>query len=255
MTELHVSLVQSDLVWEDKQSNLAVFEKHITQIEKSDLIVLPEMFSTGFSMESERLAEPMSGPTVSWLTEQADRFSICGSLIIEDKGQFYNRFILAEANGGMQYYDKRHLFRMAQEHQHYSPGTQRMSMMLKQFRLCPQVCYDLRFPVWSRNTDQYDVLIFVANWPAARRDHWLTLLKARAIENQCYVIGVNRIGTDAGGTAHAGDSVVIDFTGQVILNLKDQESVQSVTLDKDALALYRTSFPSWKDADGFAITE
>lgn len=258
---LSICLLQSELSWEDPASNREHFNKLLQGLPATDLVVLPEMFSTGFSMASGRLAETMDGATVSWMRDRAASLKavLCGSLIIEDRGQFYNRFIWMPASGEAQWYDKKHLFRMSAEHENYSAGSERLVVTLQGFRICPQICYDLRFPVWSRNNNDYDLLLYVANWPAARRLHWRSLLRARAIENQSYVIGLNRVGVDGvdgvdgSGHAYAGDSLVIDFNGVDLADLQDAITVQQVTLDLAALQAYRQSFPAWRDADAFTL--
>jgi omega-amidase len=252
---LNICLLQTELSWEDPAANREYFDSLLQDLAPADLVVLPEMFSTGFSMACDRLAETMDGATVNWMRLQAARLdcALCGSLIIQANGQFYNRFIWMSANGEVQWYDKRHLFRMSAEHQHYSAGTQRLIVSLQGFRICPQICYDLRFPVWSRNQNDYDLLLYVANWPAARRLHWRSLLRARAIENQSYVIGLNRVGVDGLGAAYSGDSLVIDFNGVDLADLQAATTVQRVSLDRAALLAYRQSFPAWHDADAYLL--
>jgi predicted amidohydrolase len=199
----------------------------------------------------------MDGATIGWMKKIArdSGITLCGSVIIEDAGNFYNRFLWVTSDGNVQTYDKRHLFRMADEHDHYSPGNALPFFNIGELTLAPQVCYDLRFPVWSRNTtdNPYDVLLYVANWPAARREQWLSLLKARAIENLCYVVAVNRIGRDGNDVTYAGDSCVIDFRGETLLNLADQDTIASIELDRQSLDDYRRQFPAYLDADRFSI--
>ncbi len=253
-------LVQSALSWEDIPANLAHFEQLLTQASPSagSVVILPEMFSTGFSMASAKLAEPMHGSAVTWMRDAAARLGITltGSLIIEDSGNYYNRMIWT--NGAdLTSYDKRHLFRMAGEHNYYSMGEQQVVVDEGGTSVCLQICYDLRFPVWARNNPGanagYDVLIYVANWPAARSEQWLALLKARAIENQSYVIGVNRIGVDGNDVAYQGDSVVLDYAGNTVLHLEDRAVVENVVLDMPAMQAFRESFPAYLDADSFEI--
>ena len=260
---LTITLFQTDLIWESKQLNLDHFTEQMSTVAQSDLMVLPEMFSTGFSMQSEQLAESMDDKTVQWMLARSAELDsiVCGSLIIKDSGNFYNRFIWAKPDGNLQFYDKRHLFRMSEEHQNYSPGNQKIILDINGFKICPQVCYDLRFPVFSRNTQRidgkfsaaYDLLLYVANWPAARFTHWRALLQARAIENQAYVIGVNRVGTDGNDIAYRGDSCVIDHQGEIVEDMGNQAGILSVTLDKSPLEVYRAKFPAWKDADQYQL--
>ncbi|MBL6691322.1 MAG: amidohydrolase [Pseudomonadales bacterium] len=249
-------LVQTELHWEDPAANTAHMEQCLTGIEDG-VVVLPEMFSTGFSMASEALAEAMSGPTVAWMksTARQRQLTLCGSVIIGDAGSYFNRFIWVTPEGNLATYDKRHLFRMAGEHDYYSPGDNNITVKDGATRIRPQVCYDLRFPVWSRNTleNGYDLLLFVANWPAARRTHWLALLRARAIENLCYVVGVNRIGVDGNQVAYSGDSVVFGPEGETLLNLGSEDTVASFEPDLDRLASYREQFPAHLDADNYEI--
>ena len=260
---LTITLFQADLIWESKQLNLDHFTEQMSAVAQSDLMVLPEMFSTGFSMRSEQLAESMDDKTVQWMLARSAELDsiVCGSLIIKDSGNFYNRFIWAKPDGNLQFYDKRHLFRMSEEHQNYSPGNQKIILDINGFKICPQVCYDLRFPVFSSNTQRidgklsaaYDLLLYVANWPAARFTHWRALLQARAIENQAYVIGINRVGTDGNDIAYRGDSCVIDHQGEIVEDMGNQAGILSVTLDKSPLEVYRAKFPAWKDADQYQL--
>jgi len=256
---LTITLFQTELAWEDKQANLARFTALINTAEPSDLMILPEMFSTGFSMRSVQLAESMDGQTVTWMQDQAIRAksTICGSVIIAEGEHFFNRFLWINPDGEIQHYDKKHLFRMSEENENYSAGKNRLIVQLRGFRLCPQVCYDLRFPVFSRNVRQskqdsdqpYDVLLYVANWPAARSTHWRALLQARAIENQSYVVGVNRIGQDGKSISYQGDSCVINPQGEFLVDLSDKDCSYTMMLDKTQLTSYRARFPAWKDSD------
>ena len=250
-----ISLLQTALVWENPAENRRQLAAQMTVLEATDLVVLPEMFSTGFSMASARLAETMTGPTVTWMREQAESLNaaVCGSLIISADGHCYNRFVWMPADGNVEYYDKKHLFRMSSEQQHYSSGTRRCVVQWKGFRLCLQVCYDLRFPVWSRNQNDYDMLLYVANWPAPRRQHWRSLLQARSIENQCYVVGVNRLGTDGIDINYAGDSLLFDFNGEPLIDLLDTPGSATVAVNLESLRRYRETFPAWLDADGFDL--
>lgn len=254
---MEVCLVQTRLAWEAPANNREHLEQFLSAAGNADLYVLPEMFSTGFSMNAEPLAEVMSGDTVAWMKRMAKELdgAVCGSLIIEDQGRYYNRFVLAKPNGDISTYDKRHLFRMSAENDHYSAGTGRLTMSVGEFTLFPQVCYDLRFPVYSRNDLGFHLMVYVANWPAARREHWRTLLAARAIENQCYVIGVNRVGIDGNDVAYCGDSMAVGFDGSLLLDLGDGEATALVTLDLPALDEWRSRFPAWMDADGFDLRD
>jgi omega-amidase len=253
-----LTIAQQPLVWHDAVANRA----HFTEVLKplagtTDLVVLPEMFTSGFTMKPESYAEPADGETRAWLKEQARALdaAVGGSVAVSDNGRFYNRFMLALPDGLTYWYDKRHLFRMGGEHRHYSAGDHALIIEWRGMRLCPLVCYDLRFPVWSRRRPEleYDLAIYCANWPAARRYAWSTLLRARAIENQAFVAGVNRVGVDGGGVAHAGDSVVLDFTGQPLVELTDSAQVVTVPLDVAALRDWRDRFPAHLDADAFTL--
>ena len=272
---LVVTLIQTDLRWEDKQANLAMLEKKIRGIqEKTMLVILPEMFSTGFSMKPELLAETMDGPAVQWMKKIAaeKKIILTGSLIIEDQGQYYNRLIWMLPNGQCGTYDKRHRFAYAGEDKHYAAGNKRLIASVNGWRINLQVCYDLRFPVWARQHPdaveylpgdgansapdarlEYDVLIYVANWPERRSHAWKTLLQARAIENQSYVIGVNRVGDDGNNIHHSGDSMIVDPLGEVLYHKNNVEDVFTYTLSKERVNEVRTKFPFWKDADEFRI--
>lgn len=258
MQNLTVSLVQSHLAWENPTANRKHLEKQIQSIGSTDLIVLAEMFTTAFTMNSKKMAEPMHGDSVSWMKKMANEKDavICGSLIIEDLGKYYNRFLWVEPNGDIQYYNKRHLFRMADEHQFFTQGNERIIIEYKDWRICPMICYDLRFPVWSRNdaNNPYDLLIYVANWPSPRASAWSKLLMARAIENQAYTIGVNRIGEDEKGLKYIGGSAILDPKGEIIWEAKENnEAVQSKTIQLDQLNAFREKFPLKLDADNFEI--
>jgi predicted amidohydrolase len=253
-----ISLVQQPLAWHDAPANRAQFASVLAPLAgTTDLVVLPEMFTTGFTMQPEEYAEPADGATRAWLLEQARNLdaAVGGSVSVDDGGRYFNRFMLALPGGPTYWYDKRHLFRMAGEHRKYDGGDHALIIEWRGARLCPLVCYDLRFPVWSRRRPEldYDLLIYAANWPAARRYAWMTLLRARAIENQAYVAGVNRVGDDGHGVAHVGDSVVLDFTGQPLLELHDQPQAVTVALDLEALRGWRDRFPAHLDADAFSL--
>ena len=253
MPDLKVALIQSDLEWERIEKNLANFDAALNRIEGHvDLIVLPEMFSTGFSMDPDRLAESMEGSAVDWLRHKAQSMGavLTGSLMIEEKGRFFNRLVWAAPNGELSTYDKRHLFRYAGEEKIYTAGGKHITLACNGWRVRPSVCYDLRFPIWTRNLNlEYDLAIFVANWPARRSAHWRALLIARAIENQCYVIGVNRVGIDGNGLDYDGCSMVVTPTGEVITEAVQAEAILTATLQRDLLDSYRQEFPAWKDAD------
>ncbi len=248
--------MQVDLRWQDPPANRAALEATLAgRAALGDLVILPEMLTTGFTMEAAAHAETMDGPSVSWLRRCARecRTTLCGSLVIREGERFFNRLIWAGPDGSLGTYDKRHLFRMAGEHEHYAAGTHREIFRIGDWRVCPLVCYDLRFPVWSRGVDEYDLLLYVANWPAARRSAWRALLPARAIENLCYVAGVNRVGQDGLGVRYAGDSSVHDYLGRAVAEAGDRAQVLSVTLDGEALLRYRAKFPAHLDADRFRV--
>jgi predicted amidohydrolase len=256
--DLTATLVQTALAWQDPPANRRRLGEIIAALPaRGDLVVLPEMFSTGFTMDPAPHAETMDGDSVAWMVDTARRHGIAltGSLVIRDGDVFRNRLVWVDADGGCSWYDKRHLFRMADEHRHYAAGNSRLIVTLKGWRICPLVCYDLRFPVWSRGADAFDLQLFVANWPAARRSAWRALLPARAVENQCYCAGVNRIGTDGNGIAYSGDSLVADHLGNVIADLGDAPTSATVRLDGAALVRYRDKFPAWRDADAFRLVD
>lgn len=259
--EIRIALVQTDLHWQDKTANLAMLEEKIWNLQgKCDVIVLPEMFPTGFSMDARILAEPMNLHIHKWMKQLAAQTGavITGSAIIGEGGKFFNRLLWVNPDGYTEQYDKRHLFRMANEHDTYSMGQKLPIFKLKGWNFCPQICYDLRFPVWSRNGWEdgiagYDVLFYVASWPAARISAWDKLLPARAIENLSYTIGVNRIGTDGNGMHYNGHSAAYDFKGEAILNLGEKDSVEILVLKEQELTTYREKFPAWRDSDSFEI--
>ncbi len=256
MRDLTLSLLQADLRWQNPTANHQLCERMLAeQSEESDLVILPEMFTTGFTMEAEKHFEEPKGPTLDWLREVAagHRVSICGSLIIREGAQYFNRLVWVTPEGSIAHYDKRHLFRMANEQEHYTAGTKRLIVELGDWRICPLICYDLRFPVWSRNLNDYDLLIYVANWPAPRRSAWRTLIPARAVENLCYAVGVNRVGTDGNNVAYQGDSMVADYLGHLQLDARDTAGTFRTTLNLDKLNRYREKFPAWKDADNFTL--
>lgn len=256
MHDLKITLVQTALFWEQPEANRTMLADKLARCDKTDLIILPEMFTTGFSMNAQAQAEPMDGPTFEWLAEQAaaHRAVVTGSVMIAADGGYYNRLVWMPPDGHYRYYDKRHLFRMADEHEHYRPGGERLTVELNGWRICPLICYDLRFPVFSRNRGDYDLLIYVANWPSPRRRHWSTLLTARAIENLSYVAGVNVVGDDGNGHHYSGDSAVVDMAGEVLFAGAGQAFCQTVTLDATALAKWRERLPFHLDADAFSLS-
>lgn len=253
---LRVTVIQSALAWQDPAANRHRMATHFRGlVGHTDLVVLPEMFSTGFTMDADAMAETMDGPTVGWMREEAAALGcvITGSLIVREDGRHFNRLVWARPDGTLAHYDKRHLFRMAQEQHHYAAGERRLVVELKGWRICPLVCYDLRFPVWSRNRGDYDLLVYVANWPARRAHAWSSLLRARAIENLSYVVGVNRIGTDGNGASYAGDSVVLDCLGRSLSSEGGGDRVETTVLDLESLRTWRESFPAHLDADAFEL--
>jgi omega-amidase len=263
MQALTVSLIQGATRWHDAPANREYYGKLVRGVAGSDLVVLPETFLSGFTNETRANAESMDGPSVAWLRELATETgsTLVGSLVIRENDTVFNRLLWASPDGSLAQYDKRHLFRMAGEHTRYGGGEERLIVELKGWRILPQVCYDLRFPVWLRNRRledaaggmDYDLSIFVANWPAPRRQPWRTLLRARAIENLSYVIGVNRVGVDGNDLPYAGDSAVIDPVGEALVELGAQEQVITTTLDPAILLAHRERFPAWMDADPFSL--
>lgn len=255
LTLLQVAVLQTALVWQDAAANRRQLAAQLQQI-KADLIVLPEMFSSGFSMQSAVIAEP-EGETLAWLKQQAAQCgaALCGSVATRTEHGCVNRCYFVTPQGSVSYYDKKHLFRMAGEHQAYVAGDKRVVVQYRGWRLLLQVCYDLRFPVFSRNRNDYDVALYVANWPAARSHAWRTLLQARAIENQAYVLGCNRVGQDGNGVDYSGDSLAVDYLGQPLAELAPNEAgVLSGLLDITALTQYRQQFPAHLDADEFSLS-
>lgn len=266
MSTLNVTLIQSNLFWEDKDANLRMLEAKIRGLQqRTNIVVLPEMFSTGFSMRPEALAETMDGNTVNWMKQLAaqQKIILTGSVIIEEEGKYYNRLIWMLPNGQYGFYNKRHLFAYAGEHEHYTPGNKRFIASVNGWKIHLMICYDLRFPVWSRQSlpldevgsaePEYDLLVYVANWPDRRIHAWKTLLQARAIENQCYVVGVNRVGEDGKGHHYSGDSMVVDPLGEVLYTKSQEEDIFSITLQKEKLEEVRQKLPFLADADDFLI--
>lgn len=254
---LKTTIIQTNLHWQNIDANLEKFEEKIKSIsEETDLIILPEMFSTGFTMNASNNADEMNGKALkamqSWAKQKNS--AICGSTIIKENENYFNRLFFVIPDGSYQHYDKRHLFRMANEHEHYSMGNEKLIVEYKGWKIRPLICYDLRFPVWSRNVNnEYDLLIYVANWPAPRSTAWQTLLKARAAENLSYCIGVNRVGKDENDFHYSGNSAIIDFRGDVIYENINEEIIQTETLNKNLLDEFRLKFPAHLDADQFDI--
>jgi omega-amidase len=270
MSSLTITTIQTNLIWEDKDANLRQLEEKINSIEeRTEIVVLPEMFSTGFTMQPQLFAEDMNGETVEWMKKIAadKRIVLTGSIIIKEEDKFYNRLVWMLPNGEYGFYNKRHLFAYAGEDQQYAAGNKRLIASVKGWKINLQVCYDLRFPVWARQTPstlgeegrspgpEYDVLIYVANWPERRSHAWKTLLCARAIENQCYVIGVNRVGVDGKNINHSGNSLVIDPLGEVLYHKADEEDIFTITLERERLEEVRMKFPFWRDGDSFIINK
>jgi len=258
LEKLTFTLIQSDLTPKKDGNNLQYFSELIHSIEeKTDFIILPELFTRGYSLNIRSLAENMDGPSVEWMLNIAreKRANVIGSLVINENEHYYNRLIWVQSDGTIHHYDKRHLFRMTDEHKILDDGKNKIIVNFQGWKICPLICYDLRFPVWSRkkSRDEFDILIYVANWPESRTYHWRSLLIARAIENQSYVIGVNRTGIDAYGIPFRGDSMIIDPRGEVLSDLKDGEHLLTKTISKTVIKEYRSEFPTWQDADNFQI--
>jgi omega-amidase len=255
---MKVTLIQSPLIWENPKENRSYFEQKINSIsENTDLIVLPEMFTTGFTMRPELVAETMQGETVIWLQELAKvkNCAITGSVVIKENNNFYNRMLFIFPSGEIQFYDKKHLFTLAGEDKMYTSGKQKVIVNYLNWKICLQVCYDLRFPVFSRNSEDYDLMIYVASWPKIRTNAWDALLKARAIENMSYVIGVNRIGEDDNGYQYTGHSQVVDYLGEYEVGPTESENIFMAELDKEKMMLTRQKLGFLDDRDHFEITE
>jgi predicted amidohydrolase len=258
MQNLKVSIIQSRIFWEDIKKNLSSFGKKIDSIkDKTDLIILPETFSTAFTMNAKYVAEDMNGYAVNFLREKSyeKKSFICGSVIIKEKNKYYNRLILASPDGEIRYYNKRHLFSMAGENKVFTQGNKQLIAVIKEWRIAFFVCYDLRFPVWCRNKNNYDVAVFVANWPTVRISAWKFLLIARAVENQSYIVGVNRTGVDGNGIGCNGQSAIINPFGEYIINAKTKNGIFSASLNHKVLEDYLKKFPAFKDADKFNISK
>ncbi|MFP9116683.1 amidohydrolase [Flavobacterium sp. RNTU_13] len=252
---MKISIIQTTLAWEDAAANRAHFTQLIDTIQETDLIVLPEMFTSGFTMNAAGASEAPNGTSVAWMQQmaQAKNCAVTGSIAIKEDEKYYNRLFFVYPDGSMQTYNKRHLFSYGDEHNHYTKGTEKLIIDYKGWKICPLICYDLRFPVFSRNVEGYDVLLYVASWPQARIYAWDALLKARAIENLSYTIGVNRVGTDAADFLYTGHSQVLDPLGGYILEPTKEDGVFSVTIDKSALEATRTRFAFLNDRDHFDI--
>ncbi len=254
MDTLRVSTIQSDLKWEDIDANLAAFSPKILALkDKTDIIILPEMFSTGFTNNCATLAEAPTGKTFQWMYKHATDVGavITGSFIIKEDNKYYNRLIWMQPNGKFGLYNKRYLFTKAKEHEFYERGTKRVLVEWKGWKICPLICYDLRFPMWARNNIGYDLLLYTASWPATRANHWKTLLQARAIENQAYTIGVNRVGTDGNDFSYAGHTSIIDYSGDIIYQTAHVEDVFTVALNYDDQEAYRTQLAFLQDQEGY----
>ncbi len=255
MSELNISIIQCDLFWENREENLSHIEGLFEKCSNSDLILLPEMFTTGFSMNAESLAETMDGPTIQWLKSHASNLNstIAGTIIVKDNSKYYNRLLWVTPSGEVHHYDKRHLFTLAGEDQGFSAGQRRVVVSLKSTKICLNICYDLRFPVWARNQNDYDILVYLANWPKTRSHHWKTLLTARAIENQSFVLACNRTGVDANGLEYIGDSGVISPSGEWLMHSNESNSVLNCKIDLDTLRNYRDKLDFLSDRDNFQI--
>jgi len=254
---MKIAIIQPDTVWEDKKANFSNIEKMISGYPVSaDLVVLPEMFSTGFSLNADILSEEEKGETFLWMKRTASNgnFSICGSFIKKSNEKYFNQFTIIEPEGYYEFYNKRHLFSLVNENRIFTPGNERKIFQLAGMRFLALICYDLRFPVWSRNRNDFEAIICIASWPDVRREAWQTLLKARAIENQCYVIGVNRTGVDNEGFKYAGDSVILNPAGKILAKVNDYEQgIATAEITTEELTRFREKFPFWKDADDFSI--
>jgi len=254
---LKVEIFQFDIFWENPTANRTKIDELLSKTDKNtDVVFLPEMFTTGFSMNVQELAEPMDGETIQWMKTRCMEhlIALCGSLIIVEDGKFFNRLIFVEPSGEIHFYNKRHLFTMGNEGSHFEQGTERLIVSYLGWRICPLICYDLRFPVWARNRNKYDVLVYSANWPQARKEVWDVLLKARAIENQVYVVGANRVGVDGSSVAYSGNSQLIDPKGNILAETNENaENIVSAIFSYDELMKFRVAFPVLNDADSFLL--
>jgi len=259
MQNLKIALIQSDLVWQNAEQNRINFSEKINQINEAvDLIVLPEMFTTGFSMQPKKIAEYLYGDTVKWMQKVAEEknTAITGSIIVSENNKFYNRLLFVHPSGEINFYDKRHLFTLAGEHKTFTAGNKKLVVDYKGWKICPLVCYDLRFPVWARNVEDYDVLLYVANWPKKRIMAWDTLLKARSIENMCYTAGVNRVGIDANNFEYNGHSVVYNCLGEQLTKIESgKEDIVIITLEKKHISESRGKLNFLNDKDTFEIKD
>lgn len=254
---LHIAVYQFDLFWEDPQANRDKIDRWLKKTnEVTDIVFLPEMFTTGFTMNVDSMAEPMNGATIQWMKEKSSEYqlAICGSLIVRENGKYFNRMLFVEPSGEIKFYNKRHLFAIGNEDVHFQKGMERIILTYKGWRICPMICYDLRFPVWARNHDDYDILVYSANWPQNRKEVWNTLLMARAIENQAYVVGSNRIGVDGKSISYSGNSQLIDAKGLILADTEDYyENIVSGEFSYADLIKFRTNFPVLPDADAFVL--
>ena len=258
MDQFRIAITQMDTIWEQPEQNHKLIDQLWSGITpgETDLILLPETFNTGFTNAAAAVAETMDGPTVSWMKTKAANFQsvIAGSVITADDDTFYNRFVFVFPDGRVSTYDKRHLFTLAKEHEHYTAGKERKVIDIKGWKVFPQVCYDLRFPVWSRNDLGYDLAIYVANWPQPRKEAWRSLLVARAIENQCYVFGVNRVGADQNKLEYPGNSACIDYTGKRLLEMQNAPGLKIISINKQPMTIFRSKLAFLEDRDQFSIT-
>jgi predicted amidohydrolase len=253
---MNISIIQHDIAWENKANTFPIIENLLSALSDADIVILPEMFNTGFTMNTAAAGEAPRGLTFDWMVHLAENgnYAVCGSYIVSENGVHSNRWMFVTPEKESWFYDKRHLFRMGNEHKAFTPGKIRQIISFRGMRICPIICYDLRFPVWSRNRNDYDILINSACWPASRRDVWITLLRARAIENQCFVAGANRIGIDGNGISYSGDSMIINPFGEIIASSEQgKESIISAGISLTELSGFRKEFPVHEDADEFTI--
>ncbi|MCB0737173.1 MAG: amidohydrolase [Bacteroidetes bacterium] len=255
MQNLRVAVLQADIKWENKEQNFENYQDLLPKPKTVDLVVLPEMFQTGFVFNTSLAEDLNSSQTLEWLAKQAKRLKavVTGSFMVSENGKVYNRLVWMRPDGSFETYDKRHLFSMSDEPNHFTPGKQKLIVELNGWKICPMICYDLRFPVWTRNTEQIDLMIFVANWPQRRSMHWAKLLQARAIENQCFIIGCNRVGNDGNDNYHDGKSAIINTLGEVLEEIEDYEGILTSTLTQEEITKTRRYMPFLKDADQFKL--